>query len=185
MTTSPVPLSFEKAMTGWDFLNYFKTTTESATGIFKNMAGNLHSQDRTATEINYSVNGQEARLNMILESINRKIIVPMVEKTAQLVSYFKIGKESIMINDHGNTDFVDINDEIRNSNYVYHYGDRKASFERKSKFRELFEIINNFLQVPEIAEKINWLECFKFSLEQYGVENSNNFLKDSDESQTV
>ncbi len=178
MTTSPVPLSFDKAMTGWDFLNYFKNTIESATGIFKNMAGNLSSAERSATEINYSANGQEARLNMILESINRKVIVPMVEKTAQLISYFKIGSESIMVNDHGRTDFVDIDDEIRNSNYVYRYGDRKASFERKSKFKEMFDVMTNFVQVGEVAERINWLECFKFALEQYGVENSNNFLKD-------
>lgn len=178
MTTSPVPLSFDKAMTGWDFLNYFKNTIESATGIFKNMAGNLSSAERSATEINYSANGQEARLNMILESINRKVIVPMVEKTAQLISYFKIGSESIMVNDHGRTDFVDIDDEIRNSNYVYRYGDRKASFERKSKFKEMFDVMTNFVQIGEVAERINWLECFKFALEQYGVENSNNFLKD-------
>ena len=117
---------------------------------------------------------------MILESINRKIIIPMVEKTAQLVSYFKIGKESILISDHGRIDFVNIDDEIRNSNYIYHYGDRKASFERKSKFKELFEIMSNFIQIPEVAQKINWLECFKFSLEQYGVENSNNFLKEEE-----
>ena len=178
MTTSPVPLSFDKAMTGWDFLNYFKNTIESATGIFKNMAGNIANVERSATEINYSANGQEARLNMILEAINRKIIVPMVEKTAQLISYFKIGPESIMINDHGKTDFVDINDDIRNSNYVYRYGDRKASFERKSKFKEMFDVLTNFVQVGEVAQRINWLECFKFALEQYGVENANNFLKD-------
>lgn len=178
MTTSPIPLTFDKAMTGWDFLNYFKTTIESATGIFKNMSGNIQSQDRTATEINYSVNGQEARLNMILESINRKIIIPMVEKTAQLISFFKIGKESIKINEHGVSSFIDIDDDIRNSNYIYHYGDRKASFERKSKIRELFEIMSNFLQIPEVSERIDWLECFKFTLEQYGVENSSNFLKE-------
>ena len=177
MTTSPVPLSFDKAMTGWDFLNYFKNTIESATGIFKNMAGNISSAQRSATEINYSANGQEARLNMILESINRKVIVPMVEKTAQLISYFKIGSESIMVNDHGRTDFVDIDDEIRNSNYVYRYGDRKASFERKSKFKEMFDVMTNFVQVDEVAQRINWIECFKFALEQYGIENSNNFLK--------
>ena len=41
--------------------------------------------------------------------------------------------------------------------------------------------MSNFLQIPEVAEKINWLECFKFSLEQYGVENSNNFLKEEQE----
>ena len=35
-------------------------------------------------------------------------------------------------------------------------------------------------QAQENAQKINWLECFKFSLEQYGVENSNNFLKDGE-----
>ena len=178
MTSAPVPLSFDKAMTGWDFLNYFKTTIESATGIFKNMAGNLSGVERSATEINYSANGQEARLNMILDSINRKVIVPMVEKTAQLISYFKIGSESIMINDHGRTDFVDIDDEIRNSNYVYRYGDRKATFERKSKFKEMFDVLTNFVKVDEVAQRINWLECFKFALEQYGVENSNNFLKD-------
>lgn len=178
MTSAPVPLSFDKAMTGWDFLNYFKNTIESATGIFKNMAGNISSIERSATEINYSANGQEARLNMILESINRKIIVPMVEKTAQLISYFKIGSESIMVKDHGKTNFVDINDDIRNSNYVYRYGDRKASFERKSRFKEMFDVLTHFVQVGEVAQRINWLECFKFALEQYGVENSNNFLKD-------
>ena len=179
MTSVPTPLSFDKAMTGWDFLNYFKTTTESATGIFKNMAGNLQSFERSATEINYSVSGQEARLNMILESINRKVIVPMVEKTAELISNFKIGKESILVSDKGQTQFVDIDDNVRNSNYVYRYGDRKATFERKSKLKELFDVIQSFIQAPEVAQRINWIECFKFALEQYGVENANNFLSEN------
>ncbi len=182
MTTPPTPIPFDKAMTGWDFLNYFKSTIESATGIFKNMAGNIQTQDRTATEINYSVNGQEARLNMILEAINRKIIVPMVEKTAELISNFKIGKESIMIKDRGRVFFVDIDDEVRNSNYIYRYGDRKATFERKSKLKELFEVIKSFENVSAVSERIDWLECFKFALEQYGVENSNNFLTSNESS---
>lgn len=176
MTTPPTPLSFDKAMTGWDFLNYFKSTIESATGIFKNMAGNVQNYDRTATEINYSVNGQEARLNMILESINRKIIVPMVEKTAELITNFKIGKETILVNDKGKTSFVEIDDDIRNSTYIYRYGDRKATFERKAKLKELFEVIQSFAQVDVVAKRIDWIECFKFAMEQYGVENSNNFL---------
>ena len=62
MPTAPTPLVFDKAMVGWDFLNYFKSTIESATGVFKNMAGNIQSAERTATELNYSVSGQEARL---------------------------------------------------------------------------------------------------------------------------
>ncbi len=176
MTSVPTPIPFDKAMTGWDFLSYFKSTIESATGIFTNMSGNISPLDRTATEINYSANGQEARLNMILESINRKVIVPMVEKTAELISNFKIGKETIMIKNQGKTDLIDIDEDVRNSNYVYRYGDRKASFERKSKLKELFNVIQSFLQIEDVSKRINWLECFKFAMEQYGVENANNFL---------
>ncbi len=184
MTSVPTPLSFDKAMQGWDFLNYFKSTIESATGIFKNMAGNLQTSDKTATEINYSVNGQEARLNMILESINRKVIVPMVEKTAEIISNFKLGKESILANDRGRTFLVEIDDKIRNSNYVYRYGDRKATFERKARIKELFEVIQSFTKISVVSQKIDWLECFKFAMEQYGVENANNFLTEDDNSQT-
>lgn len=179
MPTQPIPLSFEKAMMGWDFLNYFKSTIESATGIFKNMAGNVQSAARTATELNYSANGQEARLNMLLDSINRKVIVPMVEKTAEIIANFKLGKEIIGINEHGKTSFLEIDDKIRNGSYIYRYGDRKASFERKLRLKELFDVVKSFAEVQEVAQNIDWLECFKFALEQYGIENANNFLKDN------
>lgn len=176
MPQPPTPLSFDKAMVGWEFLNYFKSTIESATGIFKNMAGNIQTENRTATELNYSANGQEARLNMILDAINRKIIVPMVEKTADIIANFKLGKELIGINDKGQTKFLEIDDSIRNANYIYRYGDRKATFERKSRLKEFFEVVQSFASMPQVSESVNWIECFKFVLEQYGIENTNNFL---------
>ena len=49
----------------------------------------------------------------------------------------------------------------------------------------MFDIMTNFVQVEEVANRINWLECFKFALEQYGVENSNNFLKDTEENNII
>lgn len=176
MPTAPAPLSFDKAMMGWDFLNYFKSTIESATGIFKNMAGNLQSAERTATELNYSISGQEARLNMMLDAINRKIIIPMVEKTAEIISNFKLGEELIRLDDRGKVVFTAIDDSVRNANYIYRYGDRRATFERKTRLKELFDVVQSFASVPEVEEKIDWLECFKFALEQYGIENANNFL---------
>ncbi|MDD3436151.1 MAG: hypothetical protein PHC64_03255 [Candidatus Gastranaerophilales bacterium] len=179
MPNPPTALSFDKAMQGWEFLTYFKSTIESATGIFNNMTGTLQSEKRTATELNYSVNGQTARLNMLLDAVNRKIIIPMVEKTAELIANFKIGREVISINDHGRTFFIEIDDGIRNANYIYRYGDRKASLERKNKMNEIFNIVKAFAEVPVIASQINWLECFKFALEQYGIENANNFLLES------
>lgn len=176
MPQAPIPLSFDKALNGWDFLNYFKTTIESATGIFKNMAGNIQSQSRTATEITYSVSGQSARLNMMLDAISRKIIIPMVEKTAEIISNFKLGKETICINDGGKYIFLEIDDSIRGADYIYRYGDRKATMERKLRLKELFEVVKSFAEVPTLAQQINWIECFKYALEQYGIENSNNFL---------
>ncbi len=176
MPTAPTPLNFEKALHGWDFLNYFKSTIESATGIFKNMSGGLQSDARTATELNYSVSGQAIRLNMLIDAVNRKIIIPMVEKTAEIIANFKLGREVININDRGRTIFVEVDDGVRNANYVYRYGDRKATLERKMRSRELFEVVKSFAEVPVVASQINWIECFKFALEQYGIENANNFL---------
>jgi len=180
MPNAPTALSFDKALHGWEFLNYFKNTMESATGIFKNMSGNIQSEARTATELNYSVSGQTARLNMILESINRKIIIPTVEKTAQIIATFKMGKEVISLNHSGKLCFIEIDDDVRNSNYIYRYGDRKASLERKVRSKELFDVVKSFAEVEEVAQRINWIECFKFALEQYGIENANNYLKDSE-----
>ena len=176
MPTPPAALSFDKAMQGWEFLTYFKSTIESATGIFNNMSGNLQSEQRTATELNYSVSGQATRLNMILDAVNRKIIIPMVEKTAELIANFKIGREVISIKDKGRILFIEIDDRIRNANYVYRYGDRKATMERKSRMNELFSVVKSFAEVPAVANQINWIECFKYALEQYGIENANNFL---------
>lgn len=176
MPAPPTALSFDKAMQGWNFLTYFKSTIESATGIFNNMAGNLQAEDRTATELNFSVNGQSARLNMILDSINRKIIIPMVEKTAELIANFKMGRQIISLNDRGRTIFIEVDDSIRNADYVYRYGDRKATLERKNKMNEIFNLVKAFGEVPSVASQINWMECFKFALEQYGIENANNFL---------
>lgn len=180
MPTAPTALNFDKAMQGWEFLTYFKSTIESATGIFKNMSGSIQPEQRTATELNYSASGQTARLNMLLDAVNRKIIITMVEKTAELIANFKIGREMISINDHGRTMFIEIDDGIRNGNYVYRYGDRKATFERKTRLNDLFTIVKSFAEVPSVANQINWIECFKFALEQYGIENANNFLLGGD-----
>lgn len=179
MPTAPTPLNFEKALHGWDFLSYFKSTIESATGIFNNMSGSIQSEQRTATELNYSVSGQETRLNMLLDAVNRKMIIPMVEKTAEIIANFKLGSELISVKDHGKTVFIEINDVIRNANYVYRYGDRRASMERKLRSRELFEVIRAFAEIPSMINQIDWIECFKFALEQYGIENASNFLVDN------
>lgn len=177
MPNQPIALRFESALRGWDFIQYFKSSIESATGVFKNMSGNISAEQRTATELTYSLNGQAVRLSMIIDSINRKLIIPMVEKTADIIANFRFGEETIAVKSSNGVSFLEIDDSVRNADYVYRYGDRKATLERKYRFKEMFDVVSTFAKIPEINQQIDWIECFKFALEQYGVENSENFLK--------
>lgn len=174
---SPVALNFERALCGWDFIKYFKSGIESATGIFKTMAGDIAPSVRTATELNYSLGGQSTRLNLIIENINRKIIVPMVEKTAQTIANFKVGTEIVFVHKDGVKYACKADDELRCADFTYRYGDAGALLERKNKFKELYEVIAGFAGVEELYGRIDWLECFRFALEQYGIKNAANFLK--------
>lgn len=176
MPNQPIPLNFSNALRGWDFITFFKTSIESATGIYKTMAGNLANTARTATEINYSAGGQSARLNMFIDGISRKLLIPMVEKTAETLANFKIGDEEIAVQTPDGTKFITISDTTRQNNYIYRYGDRKATLERKYRFKELFDVVAQFAQNADFAKKLDYVECFKFALEQFGIENPSLFL---------
>lgn len=184
MPNQPIPLNFSSALQGWDFINFFKTSIESATGIYKTMAGNLSASGRTATEINYSASGQSARLNMFIDAISRKIIIPMVEKTAQTLANFKLGNEEIAIKSGGSVRFITVSPEVRANDYIYCYGDRRATLERKYRFKELFDIVSQFAQNGDFVKNINMIECFKLALEQYGIENPTKFLTLDDKNTT-
>ena len=179
MPVQPVALRFDSALTGWDFIKYFKSQTEAATGVFKNMAGDIQNSTRTATELNYVVSGQSARLNFMVEKFYKSVVIPAIEKVADLLAAFKYGKEVICVKSKGEYVFTEIDDNIRNAEYVYHYGDRRATLERKAKFKEMFEIVAALAKMPNVTENVDWIECFKFALEQYGIENVENFLSNS------
>lgn len=175
----PTPLNFSQALCGWDFIRYFKSSIEGTTGVFRTMGGELEAQSRTATELNMTATGQSARLNLILDVINRKIILPIVQKTADTVANFKFGTESLLYRAAGELKMLEITDDVRFGDYIYRYSDRKASIERKNREKELVNLLTGFANVGEAAGKINWEECFKLALGNLGVENLQLYLKDS------
>jgi len=174
----PTPLNFSGALCGWDFIKYFKSSIESTTGIFKTMSGQIEAQNRTATELNLTANGQSARLNLILDVINRKIILPIVEKTADILANFKLGTENLLYRAGKELRMLQITDDVRFGDYIYRYSDRKASIERKNRERELVKLLTGFANVPAVAPKINWDECFKLALGELGVENVRLYLNE-------
>lgn len=176
----PTPLSFSQALCGWDFIRYFKSSIESTTGVFRTMGGEIEAQNRTATELNMTMNGQSARLNMLLDVINRKIVLPVVEKTAETIANFKFGTENLLTRVSGELRMLEITDDVRFGDYIYRYSDRKASLERKTRQRELLKLMGEFASVGELSGKINWEECFKLALGEIGVENVQMYLKKGD-----
>ena len=134
----PQPLNFSAMLGGWEFIKFFKSQIERATGVFDNMAGSIHeSAERTATELNYTANGQNARLNWFIDSINRKIIMPLLEKTALTTANFMIGESKISTQIEGKPVTLEITPEVREGNFIYKYSDRKTTIARDSKFKEI------------------------------------------------
>ncbi|MDD3150171.1 MAG: hypothetical protein PHV68_04990 [Candidatus Gastranaerophilales bacterium] len=173
---SPVPLKFDSALQGWEFISFFKQSIEASTGIFKNMAGQQDGSNRTATEINHTIGGQSVRLNMTIDSIYRKLIIPLVESVADLLANFKFGSENVPIYSNGKIEFIHADDSIRQGDYKYIYGDKSSAQEKKLRFKELYEVIAGFAKISNIENSINWQECFKYALAQYGIQNPEMFI---------
>ena len=181
----PQPLNFSAMLGGWEFIKFFKSQIESATGVFENMAGQLQPLERSATEINYSANGQSARLNWLVDSINRKIIIPLLEKTALTNANFMLENTKISTEVEGKPVTIEITPDVREGNFIYRYSDRKTTLAKNNKFKEIEKTISEFAKVSSLAEKINWEECFKYALSSLGVENTSKFLLNNNDVKTA
>ena len=91
----PEKLDFSKAFTGFEFISYFKGLIERATGVFKNMVGVEEQRIKTATETQAIVAGQSARQNQTTDKIYSRLIIPMVEKTADTMANEQFGSQKL------------------------------------------------------------------------------------------
>src|SRR5574344_1109162 len=157
MPQAPVPITFNDR-DGWDFLEYFSNMQE------------------TATEAQGLMAGGNTRMALIIDTINMKMIVPMTEKVADLLANFKTGVEEIPTKMGGIPTFQSVTDDIRQANYKYTYGDRKAMFERKQKFKEMLQFATQLLSDPVLSQAMNHIELAKFGFEQLGVDNTERFF---------
>lgn len=176
----PEKLDFSKAFTGFEFISYFKGLIERATGVFKNMVGVEEQRIKTATETQAIVAGQSARQNQTTDKIYSRLIIPMVEKTADTMANEQFGSQKLYQYDSSTNkgDYVEITDESRNGNYRYIYSDSKANAERTVKFKDTLAMIKEFLQDEEISKKVDKVELFKMALEENGFDNTGRIIFD-------
>jgi len=179
MSKEPIKLDFSSALRSWDFIQYFKKNIESSTGIFAYMSGKPIQGQRTATETDALVSGQSARLSKIIDSVNQKLIIPIVEKVADLISNYEYGIRVITVPSENGISSVAIDDSVRQGEYKYSYTDNKSGMARKAKFKEFIEFMAQFFKIA--PNTINVQETFKYGLEQLGVENTSRFISQNAE----
>jgi len=180
MPREPVPLDFKDALVGWDFLRFFESKIESATGIFKYMIGNASvSGQKTATEASGLMAGQNIRLSKEIDVLNYKVKMPIIRKIADLMANFSFDIKEIKVSmQNGDVDFVCIDESVRQGDYDYLIGDSNAAFERKTKLKESLELLYSVAKQPEIAPRIKWVEVMKWAFGQIGSVDPNMFIKD-------
>jgi len=180
MPREPVPLDFKDALVGWDFLRFFESKIESATGIFKYMIGNpAVSAQKTATEASGLMAGQNIRLSKEIDFLNYKVKMPIIKKIADLMANFSFDIKEIKVSmQNGDVDFVCIDESVRQGDYDYLIGDSNAAFERKTKLKESLDLLYSVAKHPEIAPRIKWVEVMKWAFGQIGSVDPNMFIKD-------
>ena len=94
-----------------------------------------------------------------MDVINRKIVLPIVQKTADTIANFRFGTEELLYRAAGEIRMLEITDDVRFGDYIYRYSDRKAALERRNRERELVKLLTGFANMGEVASKINWEEC--------------------------
>ncbi len=168
------PMTFNSNIYMTDIMALDRTIAE-VSGIFPNMTGQEKAQGATATEISVTVQGQSTRHSMLLDIINQYLILPVVKKTADLLANFKFGKEVIYINKENKTDFIEIDDNVRQGQYEYTYQDRNSYALRYTNADTTAAAFEKFAQVLPM----NWREIFNWYWEQKGVENPERFLEEN------
>ena len=167
------PINFESSVYEND-IQYLSELMSEVTGIFPNMMGQEENSRRTATEISTKVQGQTTRLSMTLDTIQQYYIIPVVKNVAKMNSNFRFGVDTILTDNDNKREQVEINDTVRQGDYKYTYKDRNAINERFNYADMVILAVERFAKAGVPVDAVT---CFKWYLEQKGVENPEKFLQ--------
>ena len=109
---------------------------------------------------------------MLVDTINQDFVLPCVEKVAKLCADFKMGVETIFINNENQPETIEIDDEIRQAEYKYTYSDSSNTVLKSEQADMLVTAVERFSQLIPL----NLEEIFIWYFEQKGVDNPERFL---------
>lgn len=157
-----------------NIIQYYDNTASSVSGIFPNMQGQQEVSKATATEISIKVQGQTTRLGKTLDTIKQNVIVPMVEKVAELEANMKFGDEVLKLNILGYPVTKTIDDVVRQGNYEYRYTDNTGIQKKLNTNQTLIQIFTQIWNDESVP--LNKLQIVKEVLRNAGIENTEKFF---------
>lgn len=160
-----------------DIIQYYDSTASNVCGIFPNMQGQQEFRNVTATEINVKVQGQTTRLSKILDTIKQNLIVPMIEKIAELEANMKVGAEQIYLSLDGAKQLLNIDDEVRQGHYEYKYTDNAGIQKKMMLNQSLTQILTPIWNDPSVS--LNKIEIIRQALNNIGIENTEKYINPS------
>ena len=157
-----------------DIIQYYDALASAVSGIHLNMKGETAARPVTATEINIKIEGQTTRLSKTLDAIKQNVIVPMVEKVAELEANMKFGEEALAFRLNGIPVHNTIGDIVRQGNYEYKYTDNSGIQEKYKLSQVITKILSPIWDDKSIP--LNKMEVIKQSLKNAGIENTDKFF---------
>lgn len=157
-----------------NIIQYYDNTASSVSGIFPNMQGQQEVSKATATEISIKVQGQTTRLGKTLDTIKQNVIVPMVQKVAELEANMKFGDEVLKLNILGYPVTKTIDDVVRQGNYEYRYTDNTGIQKKLNTNQTLIQIFTQIWNDESVP--LNKLQIVKEVLRNAGIENTEKFF---------
>ena len=165
-----------------DIILYYDDLASSVSGIYPNMQGLSEARPATATEINVKVDGQTTRLNKTLDAIKQNVIIPMVEKVAELEANMKFGDENIVFSLYGVPLRHTVNDIVRQGRYEYKYTDNTGLQRKYRQSQALTKILTPVWDDKNVP--LNKVEIVKETLKSAGIENTDKFFLTPQQIQT-
>jgi len=161
-----------------DLLTLLTQKISDIASVNANSYGNVTSKKVTATEMSLADKGASAQSGKDLDTIYQDIVIPMVKNVADLLAIFKDGTDFVYAQEKGKNIEYKITNAIRQAEYEYIYEDRNALFDRKNKFKEVYDLFNAVAQNPELFKMVNWREVITTALEMTGFDNTEKFLNE-------
>jgi hypothetical protein len=165
-------------------LQLLESQTEATTGATRQLSGNVTSRDKAQTATEFQ--GLQVIGNLVMDRVidrfNLDMKLPAIEKLALMQSMFYPKALTIPVEGRGGeNEFVQVEPSLYYQNYKFIIVDNKSEMERKQGLQEKIALIQQGAQIPDIAQRMDWVELYKSLWRDLGYGEADKWIMNHDE----